>query len=163
MQISLQQPEFTTCYYSWPINHRLGRKIHIGLSQTLNRADETLELILAPSHVNDLQYSLKVSLSCIWDECDEKKASAVRPFFQYLILQILCRASPMSLWFSPGSPPWLGCPCRGSCTLGTWDHSCTSSHCPCRQIRPLHCRLCSWELPAQSPPSSSQGGSLAIL
>lgn len=160
MQIVCQDPGFTTSYYSSPINHRIGRNIHIGSSLRLNVADKTLESIITPSHTNDLYSKSLIFLHLGWGMQSEGQQESI---ISYLIPQTLYRASPRSLWSSPGSPPWLGCPYRDSCTLGTLRHSCTSSRCPCRQIHPLHYRLCSWEQPAQNFLSSSLGGSPASL
>lgn len=73
-------------------------------------------------------------------------------------LQIHCCRRSRSHLCGAGSLPWLGCPCRDSCTLGTWDRTDTSSHCPCRWTPPLNCRQYSWELPGQNVLAGTQAG-----
>lgn len=165
MQIVFQDPGFTASYYSSPINHRTGRDLHIGTLVRFNGADKTLDFIFTPSHMNDLYSKSLIPLHVGWGMQHEKGAE-IHYFsrgLSYLIPQTLYRESPMFLWSSPGCPPWLGCPYRDSCTLGTCGHNGTSSRYPCRQIHPLHYKLCSWEQPAQSFLSSSLEGSPASL
>lgn len=54
------------------------------------------------------------------------------------------------------SLPWLECPCRDSYTLGTWDHTDTSSHCPYRWTPLLNYRQYSSELPGQNVLADTQ-------
>lgn len=164
MHIASQNSILLLSYYCPTLNQSRETYIWIGFSIRFNGADKIPEFMPTLSHINDLYAKVVFSTSMMrqtsWEE-------AIIPYFlwglSHLILQILYKAIPMSLLFSPGSPPWLGYPCRGSCTLETWDHSCTSNHCPCRQTHPLHCRLCSWEQPAQNFLLGSLVGSLASL
>lgn len=164
IQTGCQDPQCSVNYNSLPINHRIGRDIHREFSLRFNGADKTAEIIPTFTRINDLYSNCLIFLN-LNEDCDVKGSN--NAFLSrgppHLILQIPYTACPMSRWLFPGSPPWLECPCRGSCTLGTWGHSCTSSHCPCRQTHPLHCRLCSWEPPVQNSLSSSLEGSLASL
>lgn len=81
----------------------------------------------------------------------------------YLTPQSRCCRLSRSRWSEADSLPWLGCPWRGSCILGIWGHTDTSSHCPCRWILPRSCRRCSSELPVQNAPEDSRGGEPAGL
>lgn len=74
------------------------------------------------------------------------------------ILQIHCCMSSKSHLCGADFLPWLECPCRDSCTLGIWDHTDTSSHCPCRWTPPLNCKQYSSEQPGQNVLADTQVG-----
>lgn len=76
-------------------------------------------------------------------------------FCHYLSPRILCTRSPRTQTLAAGCPPWLGCPCMGSCTLGTLLHTHTSSRSLCRQTLLHHCRRCNSAQPGQIRPSGS--------
>lgn len=87
----------------------------------------------------------------LWDRARQK-------FYKtsHLILQIHCCMHSRSHLCGSDSLPWLECPCRDSYTLGTWDHTDTSSHCPCRWTPLLNYRQYSSELPGQNVLADTQ-------
>lgn len=136
--------------------------------QRFNGPDKALKFTIAPSLPVWIIYIPK-TLSFL--HSNEPCKAQKRPWKNlsssaglcYLIPQTLCRGSPRSLWSFADSPPWLGCPCRDSCTQGTLGRSCTSSRYPCSGIHPPHCKRCSWEQPARNLLSGSLAGSAASL
>ena len=81
----------------------------------------------------------------------------------YLTPQSRCCRPSTSQLFEADSLPWPGCPWRGSCTLGIWGRTDTSSHCPCRRTLPRSCRRCSSKRLGQTAPEGSLEGELVAL